>query len=192
MLWGLHFSYSTALRVTTLHSSPRELGQDDSAPSLGQPSNFGWSLADPEGWSCPRSLYPSQVPAGHSQQWLSAHLSTSNWTTLHVHGQKSTRISTNQHQQMQEQQLPHSPPLFLRNYLMRLLLGIQWLIFTRLLLIFCQRHLWGKMNVAATDWIKTTTHNNPSDKLRAVFCYHHKPASDKQHTGELQAPKQTY
>lgn len=98
MLWCLHFSYSTALRVTTLHSSSRESGQDDPAPSLGQPSNFGWSLADPEGWSCPHSLYPSQVAAGHSQQWLPVHLSTSNWTTLHFHGQKSTKyqqINTN-------------------------------------------------------------------------------------------------
>lgn len=47
------------------------------------------------------------------------------------------------------------------------------------------------MNVAATDWNQNHNTQQSIGQINAVFCYHHKPAPDKQHKGELQALKQT-
>lgn len=48
------------------------------------------------------------------------------------------------------------------------------------------------MNVAATDWNQNHNAQQSIRQINAVFCDHHKPASDTQYKGELQALKQTY
>lgn len=60
-------------------------------------------------------------------------------------------------------------PLFLRNYLIRPLIGIKSWISIHSLLIFCQRHLQGKMNVAATDWNQNHNTQQSMDKLMLCF-----------------------
>lgn len=106
------------------------------------------------------------MAAGHSQQWLPAHQSTSNWTTLHFHGQKATKRSTNQHQQIQEQQLPHFSS------------GITW--WDHCLELsdeFLFIHSWFSAKGIYREWwmllllteIKPQYTTNPSDKLMLCF-----------------------